>query len=117
MLLVNTIFIALIGFSYSNEFNGSILALPLFKIISPILGLVLCYLWLRMTEKGFIWMNHWIFEARKIENQLKSEINPVKAGEELRLKIGGGVTKNASFLVIGIIAFVYLLLLISNIVK
>ncbi|MEK7186375.1 MAG: hypothetical protein AAB675_03345 [Patescibacteria group bacterium] len=110
ILLVNTIFIAIIGFSYGIEFKGSY---RLFRTVAPLLGLLLCFLWYQMTDRGFIWMNHWITEARKIEDkQLKGEINPVNAGQELKSKIGAGVTKKASFLVIGIIAFVYLLMLL-----
>ena len=116
ILIVNTIFIAIIGFSYSNEFDGTILQNYLFKIIAPILGLILCYLWYQVTNRGFIWMTHWIVTARKIEEkQLRGEINPLIEGRELKEKIGEGVTEKASYVIIMIISIVYAFILFSNI--
>lgn len=117
ILIVNTIFIAIIGFSYSKEFDKTILQNYLFRIISPILGLLLCYLWYQVTNRGFIWMTHWIVEAAKIEEkELKGENNPLIAGKELREKIGEGVTEKASYIIILIIAIMYAFILISNII-
>lgn len=111
MLVVNTILFGLISlkdFTFPNVFQ------ILFRF-SPIFGLILCYSWHRMTVRGFVWMNHWISEANKLEKQLNGQLNPIQNGGELRLKVGTNVTKNASLLIIKIIALLYLFMTIVNV--
>lgn len=103
------------GFSYSSEFKDTILQNYSLRIIPPILGLVLCYLWYQVTNRGFIWMTFWIIEARKIEEEeLKGRINPVIDGNDLKEKIGEGVTEKGSYAIIIIIAIIYVAILFSN---
>lgn len=118
ILVINTIFIGLIGFTYSKDFNFSFLFERLFQL-APLLGLFLCHLWHQMTVRGFIWMNFWISEARELEKQIVDEknINPVKNGNDLRSKIGADVTKNASSWIIMVFALVYFLILVGNLVQ
>lgn len=116
MLVVNTIFIGLIGFTYSREFQFPIFFKILFQL-TPLLGLFLCHLWHQMTIRGFIWMNFWISEARDLERQIVDgeNINPINNGEDFRSKIGVGVTPNASSWIIKVFALVYFFILFGNI--
>ncbi len=116
MLVVNTIFIGFIGFTYNKDFS-----FPwFFKIIfwlTPVLGLLLCHLWYKMTERGFMWSEFWMTKANEIENQINGKINPIKEGKKLRDIIGAGATKNASFIIINVFALIYVLMLINNILS
>jgi hypothetical protein len=107
MLLINTIIIGLS--SFNKDFPQS------FKILfwlSPLIGFLLCYFWHRMTERGFIWMNHWITEANDLERQLRGTINPLQNGDKLRSKIESKVTENASLTIIKIVALLYVIMAI-----
>lgn len=111
MLVVNTILFGLISlkdFTFPDFFQF------LFRLL-PIFGLILCYSWHRMTERGFVWMNHWISEANKLEKQLGGQLNPIQSGDELRFKVGTNVIKNDSLLIIKIIALLYLFMTIVNV--
>lgn len=112
MLLVNTLLFGLIGLDKNIALSKSF---PMLFQSVPIFGLLLCYLWHRMTDRGFIWMNHWIHEANKLEGIIKGQSDPIQNGEELRLKIGGDVTRNAALLIIKIFILIYLLFTIINI--
>lgn len=116
MLVVNTIFIGFIGFTYNKDFSFPWFFKIIFWLI-PVLGLLLCHLWHKMTERGFMWSEFWMIKANKIEGQINGKINPIKEGEELRNILGKGVTKNASFMIIGIFAFIYILMFINNIIS
>lgn len=113
MLLVNTVFIGLIGFAKDIKFHGFFQQL----IQLPLLGLILCYLWFRMTHSGFTWMKFWISEARELEKQLKDkdQINPITKGNEFRLFKNEIInTERASYTVILIIFLIYFFMLINN---
>ena len=112
ILVVNTVFFAFLTLNKNFGLNYS---QNLFYFL-PIVGLFICILWHRMTDRGFIWMNHWIIEANNLEELLKGENNPVRNGDELRSKIGKNVTKNATLMIIKIFALLYLILAIINIV-
>jgi hypothetical protein len=114
MLVVNTIFIGLIGFSYSNEFRIPVLV----RQALPALGIILCFLWFQMTKRGFMWIKFWISEANKIEKKYKDKkdmINPVLDGDEYRkLSTEPFTTKPSAYLVIGIFLIIYLLTLTTQ---
>lgn len=114
MLLVNTILIGLIGASFDGGFRIPLILKFLFSFV-PIFGLILCYLWYRMTERGFNWMDFWITKARNIEYQIAGEINPIQEGNDQRLSTENGVTKKASLLVIKIFWIVYFVSLLINV--
>jgi len=113
MLVVNTIFIGLIGFTFSSDFNFPILVK---QVLSP-LGIVLCLLWFQMTKRGFMWTKFWTDLARTIEeeHEIKNQINPFveglihKSRHETILK-----TANASYLVIFIFVSIYLIIFANN---
>lgn len=89
ILVVNTIFIGLLGFTYSKEF-----AIPIIiQQLLPLLGIVLCLLWFRMTKRGFMWVKFWTDMAREIEE---------KGGDRNRLKpfVKGLKHKNSSEVII-----------------
>ena len=111
MLAVNVIILGLSSFN-STSFP---ITLQLLYRFSPIFGLILCHLWYRMTARGFMWMNHWIIEASKLESQLEGQIKPLQNGRELRSKTGSKVTENASLLIIKIIAFLYFVMALITI--
>ena len=111
MLLINTLLFGLIGLDKNINLSKSF---PLVFQFAPLFGLILCYLWHRMTERGFIWLNHWIYEANKLEEEIKGQTNPIQKGAELRFKIGGDVTRNASLLIIKIFILLYFIFSIIN---
>lgn len=115
MLVVNGAFTGLIFLTYSNS------SVPVFLTILlsfvPILGLLLCYLWYNMTQRGFMWTNFWITEANRIEDQIDGEINPVQEGNDFRSNLAIGVTKNASLLIIKVFGVIYLVLLLINVYR
>jgi hypothetical protein len=114
MLVVNTIFLGFIGSSYNKDFYLPDFLYFVLELL-PVLGLILCLCWYKMTERGFIWTQFWMKEANKIEKEvIRGNVNPVLEGEELRDIIGSGITKKASFTVIGIFAFIYLLISLGN---
>ena len=80
MLVINTIFIGLIGFTFSNDFKIPII---IQKFI-PLIGIFLCILWYRMTARGFMWTRFWTKEARKIEEKycIKNQIKPFVDGKK-----------------------------------
>ena len=112
MLVINTLLFGLIGLDRNIELSKSF---PILFRFASLFGLILCYLWHRMTERGFIWMNHWIYEAKKLEETIQGQSDPIQNGAELRLKIGGDVTRNASLLIIKIFILLYLLFTVINI--
>lgn len=116
MLIINTIFIGLIGFTYSKDFYFPIFFKILFRLI-PLLGLFLCHLWHQMTERGFIWMEFWISKGRELEKQIgdRDGINPINDGNDFRSKIGANVTPNAASWIIKVFALMYFLMLIGNV--
>lgn len=80
MLVVNSLLLTLTGILSKNDFQIPVLIVE----IAPIVGLVFCYLWFKMTKNGFYWINHWISEARKLEDQLpdKKNIYPIISGDK-----------------------------------
>lgn len=110
MLVVNTALFALL------TFNKDSFDLKVLSFFAPIFGLILCGLWRTMTNRGFIWMKHWMVEANKLEKQLKGPLTPIQNGDELRLKMGEGFTKNASIFIIKIFIVIYIILMVNNII-
>lgn len=70
MLVINTILIGFIGFTYSNEFK-----IPtIIQLFLPPMGIFLSILWMRMTNRGFMWTKFWTDEAKKIEEKNREKI-------------------------------------------
>lgn len=114
MLVVNTIFMTLIGLTLNPNSNVPILV----KQILPPLGIILCLLWLQMTKRGFMWTKFWTDLARTIEDKHghKNQINPFVEGLIHKIKNEAFInTKIASFIVIWIFIVIYLITLIDNI--
>lgn len=115
MLVVNTIFIALMGFTFDPKFKVPILV----EQILPPLGIVLCYLWIQMTKRGFMWVKFWTDLARTIEEKYgnKNQINPFSEG--LLHKIHNQTvvrTENASYFIIGIFITIYSMIFVNNLI-
>lgn len=114
MLVINTIFIGLVGFTYSTDFE---IPLIIKQILSP-LGIILCLLWLQMTKRGFMWTTFWTEKAREIEEKYgnKQQINPFIEGK--KHKDANEVTFNtrmSSYSIIVMFIIIYLLIFINNI--
>lgn len=114
MLIVNTIFIGLIGFTFGKDINISQIVRFIFWF-TPIFGLLICESWYKMTERGFKWTQFWMEESNKIEQQFEGQIDPVQEGKSLRDLIGHGITKSASLRIINIFKLIYVLIFIGNI--
>ena len=115
MLVVNTIFIALIGLTFNPESVVPILV----KQILPPMGIVLCLLWFQMTKRGFMWTKFWTDLARIIEEKYgnKNQINPFIEGLIHKAKNKTVInTKNASYFIICIFIGIYLIIFINNII-
>jgi len=118
MLIVNTIFIAVIGFAFDLSPSQNLPFLIKYALpFTPLLGIIICLLWYRMTERGFIWMKHWIQKANNLETYIGNDVNPIKDGKDLRDRIGGNVTQGSSYWIIGIFVGIYLLIFIGNIIS
>lgn len=113
MLVVNTLIIGFIGLSYKEDLTFSWLIKSLLVFV-PILGILLCRIWYQMTDRGFMWTKYWMLKANEIENEIKSNTNPIQEGKEILEIIGEGITKKSSLLIIKIFTLVYLLILINN---
>jgi len=59
LLVVNTIFVGLIGLTYNSDFTFPTLLNFLLKLL-PLAGLLICYWWWKVTMKGFYWIHKWI---------------------------------------------------------
>lgn len=115
MLLFNTILFTAIGFVYREGlvFSKTIV------VYLPIAGLASCLFWFAMTLRGFQWINYWIKSAQKIEEEHLlerrgkiSDLDPISAGKEYKERIvGWPKTQLASYLLIAVIATLYLILL------
>lgn len=113
MLVVNTLIIGFIGFSYNEKYAYSFLIRGLL-FFTPLLGILLCIMWHKMTDRGFMWTKFWINKAYEIENEIESNINPVQDGRRLQEITGEGVTKQFSLLIIIIFMLVYVILFLDN---
>lgn len=115
MLLANTIIIGFISTSYN-----SCSSIPQFFKLTfqffPIFGLFLCNFWYQMTERGFMWTKFWMDKANELENQIKSETNPINEGKRVRDILGEGVTKRASLSIIIFFAIIYIGILSYNLI-
>ncbi|OGH10809.1 MAG: hypothetical protein A3B38_03860 [Candidatus Levybacteria bacterium RIFCSPLOWO2_01_FULL_36_13] len=114
MLVINTIFIGLIGFSFGKDF---IVPTPI-KEFLPLFGIFLCVLWFKVTRRGFMWTQFWTETARKIEEKDvdKNQIRPFNDG--LIHKIENKTLLNtsiSSYLIIAIFALIYFALLLITI--
>jgi len=111
ILVVNTIFLAIIGFTYNNNF------LPVSRQMLAVLGIVLCFLWFQMTKRGFMWIRFFTTKARKIEEieNKKYSVNPFMEGYEHK-QMSDEIfnTRNASFIIIGIFTAIYFFILLSK---
>lgn len=115
MLVINTIFIGLIGFTFSKDFN---VPSPI-KELLPLLGILLSILWYKVTKRGFMWTKFWTDEAREIEKENMSENKIRPFNEGLIHKIDNKAFLNtewSSYFIIFIFLFLYLILFINNII-
>jgi len=118
LLVFNSILIADIGFTYKDPFPSIVIT------FLPIAGLISCYLWFTMTLRGFQWIDHWIDSAREIEEEhllegadskKVSQLDPIAKGNEKKNKIVGWPrTAGASYVLILMIAILYVIFLISR---
>jgi len=117
MLVFNTLLITTIGFVFQNQTIGGDLLLLL-----PILGLISCLVWFTVTRKGFIWINYWIYSARKLEEEYFKDnnevMNPILHGDEHRKLISSWPnTEISSYILIVMIVLVYIAFLLLQISK
>lgn len=114
MLVVNTILFTLARLDVKLSSSG-ILQLSL-KLI-PLFGIILCFLWERMTRRGFEWMIFWISQARNMEEDPvnKNLPNPIMKGYQRKLEDRELInTQRASILVIYIFVLLYFIILVDN---
>ena len=116
MLVVNTIIIGFISFTYNKDFNFPIFFRILFWLI-PLFGFLFSIVWYKMTERGFMWTRFWIDRAWEIETQINGEINPIQEGRDKMEKKGEGYTRKASLSIIICFAVVYALIFFANILS
>jgi len=129
MLVANSIVLAVIGLGISSQ-----LELPIFTIGMPIAGLFFCAMWFLVTKRGFDNYVYWIRSARELEERHLTDIvetvsrgGDFAAGKEVQLTINGETRKYrmswfgrllkvewASYLIIGVFAVIYLIILIYN---
>lgn len=119
ILFFNSILIAAIGFVYDNAFVGNILFKESLALFLPLFGLIICFLWLQMTIRGFQWIDHWIGTARKIEKNFLSDqcddLNPILEGNEFSSRVVGWPrTPAGSYVLIVLIAILYIILLLGQ---
>ncbi len=118
MLVANTILIGFMGFTYSKDFVFP-LFIRLFLVASPILGIIICIWWYKVTMKGFAWIKFWIGQMNEIENIIsdpsdKNDPKPIHAGDEFRSKHEPGLTKKATQWIIWIFIGIYSVSLFAN---
>jgi len=100
----------------------------------PIAGLFFCAMWFLVTKRGFDNYVYWIRSARELEERHLTDIvetvsrgGDFAAGKEVQLTINGETRKYrmswfgrllkvewASYLIIGVFAVIYLIILIYN---
>ena len=114
ILLANTIIIGLFSFVLDNNLKLSFL-LNIILWATPLFGIYLCFVWFRMTARGFMWTKFWMDKAHDIEDQIYGEINPVQEGKKVRDIIGQEYTKKASLSIIVIFILIYILIFINNV--
>ena len=115
ILVVNTIFLALIGFTFNSN---SVVPIVVKQILPP-LGIILCWLWFQVTKRGFMWTKFWTDLARTIEekNGEKNQINPFMEGLIHKAKNETIInTQIASYLIIYIFISIYTVIFINNII-
>ena len=114
MLVINTIFMGFVGFTFSKEFN-----IPnLIKLTLPFLGILLCLLWLQMTQRGFMWVIFWTNKAREIEifSGDKNSVRPFADGKKYKESHETTInTRFASYSIIAMFIGLYLLILFQNV--
>jgi amino acid permease len=64
MLVANSIILAVVGISFTSQHP-----LPVFTILLPILGLVLCVAWFFLTVRGYDFQTYWALSARELEER------------------------------------------------
>ncbi len=83
MLTVQTIFLGIMGLFITN--NSDFLQSPTFLILFSFLGIVICILWFFMTQKGFTFLNFYIYAARELEDKIDNkDLKILKQANEFR---------------------------------
>lgn len=116
MLVINTIIIGFLGLAYNDGFYFPRLFNILFLLI-PIIGIIICFAWYQMTNRGFFWTKFWMKKAYEIEKQIKSKVYPIQEGRDRRDDMGEGLTKNFSLMIIILFGLIYAALFIINVVN
>jgi len=127
MLVANSIVVGSIAVSMTAEDPSSA-----FVVGMPIGGIILCLLWIVLSERSLCMYDYWIFSGREIEERfLSSSVDIIRRGgdftrgEEVTLQIGGQPTKrqmswlgrrikvrNAAYGVIALFIATYIALLV-----
>lgn len=115
-IVVNTIIIGFISFTYNKDFNFPIFFRILFWLI-PLFGFLFSIVWYKMTERGFMWTRFWIDKAWEIETQINGEVNPIQEGRDKMKEKGEGYTRTTSLSIIICFAVVYALIFFTNILS
>ena len=113
-LIINSIIVTLLGYTYNKSRS-----LPLLiGIPIPLVGMIFCYLWWKMTKKGFYWIKFWIQTAREIEEKQKdnnSLVNPITKGYKKSLETQEFFNAEvSSLIIIDFFALSYLGMLLYN---
>lgn len=114
MLVANTIIIGLISFTYTKDSIFPLLLQIIFWF-APFLGILLCIVWHKMTERGFSWTKFWTDKAYDLEGCIKGTVNPIQDGRKKRDDMGAGYTKRVSLLIIDFFAVIYGIIFLNNI--
>lgn len=105
ILLINTILFAILGFTNLTDTKISLL-----QSYIPIIGFTISFLWGIMTIRGFDWTTFWIMEARKLEKDIKGNINILEDGAKRQ----SNYTAVATTTIIVIFALVFSGLLVND---
>lgn len=131
LLVANSIILGAIALSMTNT------PLVVFTLLTPIVGIILCGVWLSTTKRSFDYYKYWIFSAREIEERyLRDSVQTLSRGgkfaegKDVEMTIGGERkqlqmscwsrllrVERASYLTISLFFLMYVVLFVTNIIS
>jgi amino acid permease len=119
MLTANSVLVSVIGVLLSSDAD-----LTVFAVLLPIVGLVLCVVWILLAARGFVYHKYWASRACELEEAyLRKVVRTVSEAKSSRndsqVKFSGlskwGGQKEITYLVISIYAAVFVVALVYTI--
>jgi hypothetical protein len=129
MLVANSIIIAVVGVALTSQ-----RALPALTVLLPVVGIILCLLWLILMKRGFDYQIYYILSASELEERyLAGTVKTISrgaafaCGKEVSIQTGNGLTnrrmgfwsrlltaQSASYFVIILFMIVYIVMLLQT---